>query len=64
LCSAYTFSDSFWYNAVEASLCNGLTFNAHYFGLKWEQEMNTPRGNKWLLIISLVVGLSFGTLWH
>jgi uncharacterized membrane protein len=28
-------------------------------GLKWEQEMNTPRGDKWL-IISLVVGLSFG----
>ena len=31
-----------------------------WLGLRWEQDMETPRGNKWLLIISLVVGLSFG----
>jgi hypothetical protein len=60
---AYTFSDSFWFNAVEAevyamaSLLIALLF---WLGLRWEQEMNTPKGNKWLLIISLVVGLSFG----
>jgi hypothetical protein len=60
---AYTFSDSFWFNAVEAevyamaSLLIALLF---WLGLRWEQDMETPRGNKWLLIISLVVGLSFG----
>lgn len=60
---AYTFSDSFWFNAVEAevyamaSLLISLLF---WLGLRWEQEMNTPRGDKWLLLISLVVGLSFG----
>jgi hypothetical protein len=60
---AYTFSDSFWYNAVEAevyamaSLFIALLF---WLGLRWEQDMDKPRGNKWLLIISLVVGLSFG----
>lgn len=60
---AYTYSDSFWFNAVEAevyamaSLLIALLF---WLGLRWEQEMNTPRGDKWLLIISLVVGLSFG----
>ncbi|MCG9791542.1 DUF2723 domain-containing protein [Flavobacterium algicola] len=60
---AYTFSDSFWYNAVEAevyamaSLFIALLF---WLGLRWEQEMNTPRGNRWLLVISLVIGLSFG----
>jgi hypothetical protein len=59
----YTFSDSFWFNAVEAevyamaSLLIALLF---WLGLRWEQDMNTPRGNRWLLIISLVVGLSFG----
>jgi len=59
----YTFSDSFWFNAVEAevyamaSLLISLLF---WLGLRWEQDMNTARGNKWLLIISLVVGLSFG----
>ncbi|MCK8142190.1 DUF2723 domain-containing protein [Flavobacterium sp. I-SCBP12n] len=60
---AYTFSDSFWFNAVEAevyamaSLFIALLF---WLGLRWEQDMNTPRGNRWLLLISLVVGLSFG----
>ncbi len=60
---AYTFSDSFWYNAVEAevyamaSLFIALLF---WLGLRWEQDMDSPRGNKWLLVISLVVGLSFG----
>ncbi|GIZ07339.1 DUF2723 domain-containing protein [Flavobacterium sp. UMI-01] len=60
---AYTFSDSFWYNAVEAevyamaSLFIALLF---WLGLRWEQDMDKPRGNKWLLIISLVIGLSFG----
>lgn len=60
---AYTFSDSFWFNAVEAevyamaSLLIALLF---WLGLRWEQDMDKPRGNRWLLIISLVVGLSFG----
>ena len=60
---AYTFSDSFWFNAVEAevyamaSLFIALLF---WLGLRWEQDMDTPRGNRWLLLISLVIGLSFG----
>jgi hypothetical protein len=60
---AFTFSDSFWFNAVEAEVYAMATlFIALLFwlGLRWEAEMQTPRGNKWLLIISLVVGLSFG----
>ncbi|CAA9194392.1 glycosyltransferase family 117 protein [Flavobacterium collinsii] len=60
---AYTFSDSFWFNAVEAevyamaSLLIALLF---WLGLRWEQDMDQPKGNRWLLIISLVIGLSFG----
>ncbi|HEX8270065.1 MAG TPA: DUF2723 domain-containing protein [Flavobacterium sp.] len=60
---AFTFSDSFWFNAVEAEVYAMATlFIAILFwlGLRWEQDMDKPRGNKWLLIISLVVGLSFG----
>lgn len=60
---AYTFSDSFWFNAVEAEVyAMASLFIAVLFwlGLRWEQDMDTPRGNRWLLIISLVVGLSFG----
>ncbi|WP_284653698.1 glycosyltransferase family 117 protein [Flavobacterium terrisoli] len=60
---ALTFSDSFWFNAVEAevyamaSLFIALLF---WLGLRWEQDMHTPKGNRWLLLISLIVGLSFG----
>lgn len=60
---AFTFSDSFWFNAVEAEVYAMATlFIALLFwlGLRWEQDMYTPRGNKWLLIISLLIGLSFG----
>ena len=60
---AFTFSDSFWFNAVEAEVYAMATlFIALLFwlGLRWEQDMNTSRGNRWLLLISLIVGLSFG----
>ncbi len=60
---AYTFSDSFWFNAVEAevyAMASLLIALLLWLGLRWEQEMHTPRGNRWLLLISLVVGLSFG----
>ena len=60
---AFTFSDSFWFNAVEAEVyAMAMLFISLMFwlGLRWEQDMDTPRGNKWLLIISLLIGLSFG----
>lgn len=59
----FTFTDSFWFNAVEAevyamaSLFIAILF---WLALRWEEEMHTPRGNKWLLLISLMTGLSFG----
>lgn len=59
----YTFSDSFWYNAVEAEVyAMAMLFMSGMFwlGLKWTDNLHSPRGNKWLLLISLVVGLSFG----
>jgi len=31
-----------------------------YLGLRWQNEMDLPRGNRWLVLISFVVGLSFG----
>jgi len=60
---AFTFSDTFWYNAVEAEVYAMSTlFIAILFwlGLKWEQDMDKPGGNKWLLAISMFIGLSFG----
>lgn len=60
---AFTFSDSFWFNAVEAevyAMATLLIALLFWLGLRWEQEMDSPRGNRWLLVICLVIGLSFG----
>jgi hypothetical protein len=60
---AFTFTDSFWFNAVEtevyamATLIMSILF---YLGLRWEQDMHEPRGHKWLILIAFVIGLSFG----
>jgi len=56
---AYTFSDTFWFSAVEAevyaisTLCTAIVFWA---ALKWEAHMN----DKWLLFIAFIIGLSIG----
>ncbi len=60
---AYTFSDSFWFSAVEAevyAMSSFLMALLFWLGLRWETEMDKPRGHKWLLLIAFVVGLSFG----
>jgi len=60
---AYTFSDSFWFSAVEGevyAMSSFLMALLFWLGLKWESEIHTPRGHKWLILISFVVGLSFG----
>jgi hypothetical protein len=60
---AFTFTDSFWFNAVEtevyamATLIMAILF---WLSLRWEQDMDQPRGNRWLILISFVIGLSFG----
>jgi hypothetical protein len=60
---AFSFTDSFWFNAVEAevyAMATLLIAVLLWLGLRWEQDMDEPKGNKWLLLISLVIGLSFG----
>ena len=60
---AFMFSDSFWFNAVEsevyalAMLFLSATFWA---GLRWEKDFDNIRGDKWLLLIAFLIGLSFG----
>ena len=59
----FIFTDSFWFNAVEAevyamaSLIMSLLF---WLGLKWVDNIDHERGDKWLILICFVVGLSFG----
>jgi len=60
---AFTFSDTFWFSAVEAevyALSTMLLALLFWLGLRWEADMDTPRGNKWFLLICFVIGLSFG----
>ncbi|WP_066223533.1 glycosyltransferase family 117 protein [Formosa haliotis] len=60
---AFTFTDSFWFNAVETEVYAMATLimaAMFWLGLRWEQDMDTPRGNRWLVIIAFVIGLSFG----
>ena len=60
---AFTFTDSFWFNAVETEVYAMATLimsTLFYLGLRWEQDMDKPRGNKWLILIAFITGLSFG----
>ena len=60
---AFCFSDSFWFNAVEAevyAMATCILSLLFWLSLRWEQEMNTPRGDRWLLLIAFIIGLSFG----
>ena len=59
----FTFTDSFWYNAVEAEVYAMATLILSvlfWLGLKWADDFENDRSNKWLILISFVVGLSFG----
>jgi hypothetical protein len=60
---AFTFTDSFWFSAVEAevyAMAACIMALLFYLGLLWERDMFKPRGNRWVILISLIVGLSFG----
>jgi len=59
----YTFSDSFWFSAVEgevyamSSLFTALTFWAI---LKWEEESDSEYSTRWIILIAYLIGLSIG----
>ena len=60
---AFTYSDSFWFNAVETEVYAMASFIMAlllWLGLKWVDNLENERGNKWLLLICFVVGLVFG----
>lgn len=61
---AYTFSDSFWFSAVEGEVyAMSSLFTAVVFWaiIRWEGEVNTnPKADKWLVFIAYLIGLSIG----
>ena len=60
---AYTFSDSFWFSAVEgevyamSSLFTAATF---WCIMKWEEESHKASSGRWLVLIAYLIGLSIG----
>jgi hypothetical protein len=60
---AYTFSDSFWFSAVEAEVYAMSSFFTAFvvWGvLKWDVIEDESRANRWLLLVAYMMGLSIG----
>ena len=61
---AYTFSDSFWFSAVEGevyAMSSFITAATFWMVLKWEGAVDTDKyANRWLVLIAFMVGLSVG----
>lgn len=59
----YTFSDSFWFSAVEAEVyAMSSFFTAFVFWamLRWERIDDPRNSNRWLILIAYMMGLSIG----
>ena len=60
---AYTWSDTFWFSAVEgevyafSSFCTAVTF---WLILKWEENSDQPHSARWLVLIAYLIGVSVG----
>ncbi len=60
---AYTFSDTFWFSAVEGEVyATSSLFTAFVFWaiLKWENIADDKHSERWIILIAYVVGLSIG----
>lgn len=60
---AYTFSDTFWYSAVEGEVyaySSFFTAVVFWFILKWEEEAGSVHSDRWLILIAYMMGLSVG----
>ncbi|MDN4166396.1 DUF2723 domain-containing protein [Cytophagales bacterium LB-30] len=60
---AYTFSDSFWFSAVEAevyAMSSFFTAFVVWAMLKWELIEDEGDANRWLIFIAYMMGLSIG----
>src|SRR5665647_1675026 len=60
---AYTFSDSFWFSAVEGEVyafSSFFTAIVVWLILKWERVADRPGSDRWLILIAYLMGLSIG----
>lgn len=58
---AYTWSDTFWFSAVEgevyafSSFCTAIVF---WLILKWENRADSPDSDRYLILIAYIIGVS------
>ena len=60
---AYTFSDTFWFSAVEAEVYGMSSFFTAivvWAAFRWERIDNEAAANRWLILIAYLTGLSIG----
>ena len=60
---AYTFTDSFWFSAVEGEVyASSSFFTAIVFWaiFKWENEADEKHNMRWIILIAYLMGLSIG----
>ena len=60
---AYTFSDTFWFSAVEGevyALSSLFTAVVFWLILKWDEHADEDGSDKWLILIAYLMGLSIG----
>ena len=60
---AYCFSDTFWFSAVEGEVyAMSSLFTAMVFWAmtKWYDQADSPYANRWIVLISFLMGLSIG----
>jgi hypothetical protein len=60
---AYTFSDSFWFSAVEGevyAMSSFFTAAVVWATFRWEEVADEPGADRWLILIFFLVGLSIG----
>ena len=59
----YTFSDTFWYSAVEGEVyaySSAFTAVVFWLILKWDEHADEPHSDRWLVLIAYMTGLSIG----
>lgn len=60
---AYTWSDTFWFSAVEGEVyaySSFLTALVFWLILKWEEHAEEPGSDRWIVLIFYLTGLSIG----
>lgn len=60
---AFTFSDSFWFSAVEGIVfgVSPLFISMAFWAIgKWDEQADQPGADRWIIFIAYLIGLSIG----